>query len=356
MQELLRAQVNRYPALEVLDAVKLCYQSEFGGGHLVSSREESLERLREETKGLSPVPGKPLFESIGGGLCRLNLDAENAWNLRLETINGLFFTAAKDKRGNREGFEKKLQVLKHLCQAGEMPFSSSELEAYLISYRESGYPPVSHSDTYRELYQPHYRVVEERAAAYYALIKGIDEKLQTGHRLIMAIDGMSGAGKSTLAAWIQEVYEDCNLFHMDDFFLPPDRKTAQRLGTPGGNVDYERFQMEVMEPLKRGESFFYRPYNCKEGIIGGHITAPVCRLNVVEGVYSLHPALQDAYGLKVFLSLSPEEQSTRILKRNGVSMHRRFLTEWIPLENMYFDRLKIAQSCDFLYNSETPLP
>ena len=50
---------------------------------------------------------------------------------------------------------------------------------------------------------------------------------------------------------------------MDDFFLRPEQRTAQRLAQSGGNVDWERFQAEVLIPLRQGISFSYRPYDCR---------------------------------------------------------------------------------------------
>ena len=43
----------------------------------------------------------------------------------------------------------------------------------------------------------------------------------------------------------------------------------------------------------------------------------VARLNIVEGSYSLHPALEPYYDLSVFLEISPESQRRRVLERNG---------------------------------------
>ena len=59
-------------------------------------------------------------------------------------------------------------------------------------------------------------------------------------RVLVAIDGRCAAGKTTLTASMQARLE-CNVFHMDDFFLRPEQRTPERLGPPGGNVDYELF-------------------------------------------------------------------------------------------------------------------
>lgn len=48
---------------------------------------------------------------------------------------------------------------------------------------------------------------------------------------------------------------------MDDFYLQPHQRTTKRLREPGGNVDYERFETEVLQPMLTGEAFSYRPYD-----------------------------------------------------------------------------------------------
>ena len=42
----------------------------------------------------------------------------------------------------------------------------------------------------------------------------------------------------------------------------------------------------------------------------------------------------------------------RILQRNGEAMHQRFVTQWIPLEETYFDKLAIRDTCDFVIVNE----
>ena len=78
---------------------------------------------------------------------------------------------------------------------------------------------------------------------------------------IVAIDGNCTSGKTTLANQLAANY-DCNIFHMDDFFLRPEQRTPERFSEVGGNVDYERFLAEVLIPLKLGKPFSYRPFDC----------------------------------------------------------------------------------------------
>ena len=84
--------------------------------------------------------------------------------------------------------------------------------------------------------------------------KKIDELLTQKDMVIVAIDGKCTSGKTTLASKLAQIY-DCNVFHMDDFFLRPEQRTPERFAEVGGNVDYERFQEEVLLPLKTGKAF-----------------------------------------------------------------------------------------------------
>lgn len=185
-------------------------------------------------------------------------------------------------------------------------------------------------------------------APFRPLFDAIDRLLSEQDWVWVAIDGRCASGKSTLGARLQALY-DANLFHMDDYYVPFARKTAQRLGEPGGNVDYERFREEVLTP-DRGMPILWRRFDCVRQTLEPVQRVEPAPLTVVEGSYSLHPALRDAYDLKVFLSIDPERQSQRILRRNGPEKHARFLELWIPLEEAYFEKLRVRESCDLTFD------
>ena len=118
----------------------------------------------------------------------------------------------------------------------------------------------------------------------------IDALLEQKQQVIVAIDGMCTSGKTTLAAELAKHY-DCNVFHMDDFFLRPEQRTQERFAEAGGNVDYERFYEEVLLPLKTGKPFSYRPFQCATFTLADPVAVTPKRLNIVEGTYSLYGLL-----------------------------------------------------------------
>ena len=178
------------------------------------------------------------------------------------------------------------------------------------------------------------------------ITRQIDVLLREKDFVIVAIDGKCTSGKTTLASKLAEIY-DCNLFHMDDFFLRPEQRTPERFTEVGGNVDYERFQEEVLLPLKSGKAFSYRPFDCSTFTLAVPVSVTPKKLNIIEGTYSHHPYFGTPYDLKILLTVDEETQRKRILQR-PTFLHKRFFEEWIPMENRYFNVLLISDRMDII--------
>mgnify|MGYP003294461705 CR=1 FL=1 len=134
------------------------------------------------------------------------------------------------------------------------------------------------------------------------IVPHINRLLAQKDRVIIAIDGKCTSGKTTLASQLAEIY-DCNVFHMDDFFLRPEQRTKERFAEVGGNVDRERFLEEVLLPLSEGEIISYRRFDCSEMKLQTPIEIKPEKLTVIEGAYSMHPDFEKFYDFSVFLNI-----------------------------------------------------
>lgn len=147
--EILQAHLARYPLMTPQDLGKLAYQSEFGPEHLVSVTPDIVAYLRAEWNATEVTV--PSIEPIGNGLCRFYLnpgrDVEQAAPLLAE----LFAKAAQDHKGTLDGLKDRLAAISRLNLPG--------WEEWLADYTAQGYPPQRHSQTYRDAYRPHYRVI-----------------------------------------------------------------------------------------------------------------------------------------------------------------------------------------------------
>ena len=146
----------RYPLMRPQDFCKLAYQSEFGPEHMIAAEQAVSGRLLAEWQSghLPVVAVNP--EPIGNGLCRFYLTDAYDPAKATPVLARLFIQSAHEHRGTPEGLAERLELFRKLPVEG--------MEAWLAQYKRQGYPPMHHSDTYREAYHPHYRVLREPLA------------------------------------------------------------------------------------------------------------------------------------------------------------------------------------------------
>ena len=159
LEQILREHAKRYPLMQPCDAVKLIYQNEFGGGHLIRDEQACLNYLRREYADLEKDPTVPLYEDIGNGIIRVNLAAVKPEDL--EPLGRAFIDSAAKHKGTMDRFLNKLEVLRKLANEGVFNFDTNALNAYLSEYEAAGYPAVSHSPEYRQAYKPAYRIIRK---------------------------------------------------------------------------------------------------------------------------------------------------------------------------------------------------
>lgn len=165
--------------------------------------------------------------------------------------------------------------------------------------------------------------------------------------VLVAVDGPCASGKTTLAQKLA-AQTGAQVVHADDFFLPFEMKTPERLAQAGGNIHYERFFDEVTNGVNSGRPFEYGVYNCSEGRITEKKTIIPEGIVIVEGSYSMHPETGVDWDLRIFVEAEYEVRLERILKRNGTEKLKIFKEKWIPMENAYFESYGIKDKCDII--------
>lgn len=340
--KLLFDHLDTHPAADIRDAVKFLYQACFGGGHMIPDPNVSYVYLCREAASLPKDRTAAEWEDMGD---YVRMDLSVLSRITPKTLNAMFVASAKDAPADKTRF---IELLEAFSQSGR--FDEEKVRTYLHHYSASGYPAVHHSDAYRTAYGPAYRIVRKEYVRFLDAFAAIDALIKAGKPVTVAVDGLCGSGKSTFAKMLCGVY-NCNLFHADDFFLPTELRTPERYATPGGNVHWERIKSEVLEPLKTGEPFAYRKFDCGTMDYGETVQVAPKLLNIMEGSYSTHPELLGHYDLKIFLRTDPKTQSDRILARDGAEYHRMFVEKWIPLENQYFAAFPVEKQCELVFET-----
>ena len=270
----LKEHFQAFPQLQVEDVFKYLFQSSFGCEHLVSNQQAVLAYIKREYETVSKT-AVPLVEPLDGAYSRVHLSCLNE-GLSPQTLARLFVLSAQKEKDGKLLLEEKIEVAKELIKSGSLPLDADVFEEKLASWRSFGFSAIHHSEVFREVYKPAYRVIANRYADFLPLFTQIDKRLAKG-KTIIAIEGGSAGGKSTLSSILKEVYA-CNVIHMDDFFLRPEQRTQERLLEVGGNIDYERFSLEVLAPLVKNETVCYKPFDCVKQALGEPITVQPVRL------------------------------------------------------------------------------
>src|SRR3989344_8431711 len=78
---------------------------------------------------------------------------------------------------------------------------------------------------------------------------------KNGRFFTIAVDGRGGSGKTVFAEYLKKHLPDFVFLNGDDYFEPVEGQIVW------GNFNDKRFKENVIEPLKHGNTFVYRPYD-----------------------------------------------------------------------------------------------
>lgn len=335
-------EISMHPSFSSQDLFKLVYQASFGREHIMG--EKAYAYLEEEYNSVSEKD-IALYEAISDDYIRVNLASWKYNKLSLQWLKNLFFLDDISKKDENKLFYEYLEEVDESVHNQALDIDINEYDEYKSAYLTKGLHPVHHSDSYREKEEPHYRLIPR---CFERVIKILLSMNSCGkRRKIIAIDGRAASGKTTIAEVLSKVL-DAPVVHMDDFFLPLEKRTAERLSEPGGNIDYERFIEEVSSKINDKKALSYGVFDCSEMRIKENREISLDGYLIIEGSYSHHPKFGEYADYYVFSDVNEESQLDRILRRNGEKMLEIFKSRWIPMEERYFEAFSIKDNADLI--------
>lgn len=162
LASLLTEHLTRRPTMQPRDIYKLLYQAVRGLEHLVSSPQSFRASLESEWLSLAPGETDPLLESIrpDGSLFRINLRPFKAASGDLEELAAACLETAARPWGTQAELQQVWKDFVHHCNADRcFGLDQHEVDTLTTWLQENDYPPLHHSDSYRTLYHPAYRLV-----------------------------------------------------------------------------------------------------------------------------------------------------------------------------------------------------
>ncbi|MFE9021820.1 uridine kinase [Streptomyces sp. NPDC007808] len=141
---------------------------------------------------------------------------------------------------------------------------------------------------------------------------------------LIGVDGHAGSGKSTFAGRLARSLGDAPVLHLDD------------IASHGELFEWTgRLLTQVIEPLARGESARYAPYDWRARRFGPPLTVAPAPVIVVEGVGAGRRALRPHLARLLWMELPREESWSRGRARDGEEQ-REFWTGWVEAERRHF--------------------
>lgn len=168
--------------------------------------------------------------------------------------------------------------------------------------------------------------------------------------LLVGIDGCGGSGKSTLAEELTKLSWEITIVHMDDFYLPSDKRiNGTGLEKPiGADFDWQRLKEQVLEPLTNNEMSKYQVYDWSSDKLGSWNIVSVGGIAIIEGVYSTRKELTDFYDYRIFVDCPRNARLARGIKRDGEAARDIWEKNWMTAEDKYMNEHKPYERADLI--------
>lgn len=141
---------------------------------------------------------------------------------------------------------------------------------------------------------------------------------------LVGVDGHAGSGKTTFAGRLAEALGGAPVLHLDDI------ATHEELFAWTG-----RLLREVVEPLSRGETAHYRPYDWHGRDFGPARALPPAPVILVEGVGAGRRVLRPRLVRLLWMDVPVEDAWARGQRRDG-SAQSEFWEGWVRAERRHF--------------------
>lgn len=157
--------IQHYPMANLQDIYKTCYQDFFGAEHLMNDTAAArryLESELEECKSVSYF-GMPKYEPTGfrHRYTRVSLACIQKGEITLEELLEQFIAAASNPEKPSENWEHEWIRIEQIALLINPRWRDPELQAELRQAARNS-QAVRHSDDFRNIYQPHYRIVKAK--------------------------------------------------------------------------------------------------------------------------------------------------------------------------------------------------
>jgi hypothetical protein len=150
--------------MEVKDLYKLLFQAALGSEHAVGVEASARRWLERELASMGNGPNEPLLDPISpdGKIVRVHLRPYLAAGKDPETLSRAFFRTANEWHGSLAQLREFGSIAAKIMDAVLEPLTGDAIRSFFAKMETQGFPAAHHSEIYRRLYRPAYRVVARK--------------------------------------------------------------------------------------------------------------------------------------------------------------------------------------------------
>ena len=153
---------QRYPQATLQDIYKTCFQDFFGAEHLLRDTAAAHQYLKAEIAATEAqdLSAMPKYEPTGfrHRFTRVNLSLVHSGEMSENELFARFAEAAGTNNAFSDKWEEEGQTIEKIALEVQPAWADSALQTEL-RYAASVSSPVRHSETFRQAYHPHYRII-----------------------------------------------------------------------------------------------------------------------------------------------------------------------------------------------------
>jgi len=171
---------------------------------------------------------------------------------------------------------------------------------------------------------------------------------KNGRFFTIAVDGRGGSGKTSFAELLKAHLPGFVVLNGDDYFEPIKDPVVW------GDFNDERFVQDIIEPLKLGNSFTYRPYNWHAEPHISEIKTEVTKGICLERCYSF--SFDIDWDLKIWVETPKEVCLERGLVRENMTREKTIPAWqiWQAREDDYIQKYQPQGKADIVIDGLKP--
>ena len=152
---ILKSHKELFPLMQFDDVYKLIYQHCYGPKHMSMSKSDAFNSIKKEASVCKNMNYETI--DIGNGFIRVSIVDDDSF---IDKLCDAFINSINNN-GATKNIEHVLTYNKEfICKL--FCFDILDYELKINSLKEKDFPPMSHSEIYKNNYFPHYRVINRK--------------------------------------------------------------------------------------------------------------------------------------------------------------------------------------------------